>query len=38
MTASPDLATPAARPTIRGHIAIMRIDHWVKHVFGFPES
>ena len=36
MTASPDLATPAARPTIRGHIAIMRIDHWVKQVFVLP--
>lgn len=24
------------RPTLRGHIAIMRIDHWVKQVFVLP--
>lgn len=24
------------RPTLRGHIAIMRVDHWVKQVFVLP--
>lgn len=26
----------AARPTLRGHIAIARFDHWVKNVFVLP--
>jgi 4-hydroxybenzoate polyprenyltransferase len=26
----------AVRPTLRGHIAIARIDHWFKNVFVFP--
>jgi 4-hydroxybenzoate polyprenyltransferase len=30
-------ATPVvARPTLRGHIAIARIDHWFKNVFVIP--
>jgi 4-hydroxybenzoate polyprenyltransferase len=27
---------PAARPTLRGHIQIARIDHWFKNVFVLP--
>ncbi|MDP2292395.1 MAG: UbiA prenyltransferase family protein [Actinomycetota bacterium] len=27
---------PPGRPTLRGHIAIMRVDHWVKQVFVLP--
>jgi len=27
---------PVARPSLRGHVAIMRIDHWVKQVFVLP--
>jgi len=31
------VAAPAVvRPTLRGHIAICRIDHWFKNVFVFP--
>ena len=29
-------ARPAAHATLRGHIAIMRVDHWVKQVFVLP--
>lgn len=29
-------ALPTARPTLRGHIQIARIDHWFKNVFVFP--
>lgn len=29
-------ATTVSRPTVRGHIAIARIDHWVKNVFILP--
>jgi 4-hydroxybenzoate polyprenyltransferase len=29
---------PKARPTLRGHIAIARIDHWFKNVFVFPGA
>jgi decaprenyl-phosphate phosphoribosyltransferase len=32
---SPTVAT-VARPTLRGHLAICRIDHWFKNVFVFP--
>ena len=36
-TPSSTLPQPAfARPTIRGHILIMRIDHWFKNVFVLP--
>jgi decaprenyl-phosphate phosphoribosyltransferase len=36
-TELPATATPTAgRPTLRGHIAICRIDHWFKNVFVFP--
>jgi 4-hydroxybenzoate polyprenyltransferase len=39
-TTSPTTAaaahTPRARATLRGHVAIMRIDHWVKQVFVLP--
>jgi decaprenyl-phosphate phosphoribosyltransferase len=30
------LTLPAGKPTLRGHVAIMRIDHWVKQVFVLP--
>ncbi len=30
------LAPVVSRPTIRGHISIARIDHWVKNVFILP--
>src|ERR1700730_157691 len=35
---APAVAAPArtARPTLRGHIQIMRIDHWFKNVFVLP--
>src|SRR5688572_31616348 len=33
---APPAQTPAARPTLRGHVAIMRIDDWVKQVFVLP--
>ena len=36
LTTTPVPQTPLARPTLRGHIAIMRIDHWVKQVFVLP--
>jgi 4-hydroxybenzoate polyprenyltransferase len=29
-------ALPPGRATLRGHIAIMRVDHWVKQVFVLP--
>jgi decaprenyl-phosphate phosphoribosyltransferase len=34
----PDLTPPlaVARPTLRGHLAICRIDHWFKNVFVLP--
>jgi decaprenyl-phosphate phosphoribosyltransferase len=36
-TRSSTLSPPAdARPSIRGHILIMRIDHWFKNVFVLP--
>ena len=35
-TAAPPSQTPAAGPSLRGHVAIMRIDHWVKQVFVLP--
>ena len=30
------LRLPAGHATLRGHVAIMRIDHWVKQVFVLP--
>jgi decaprenyl-phosphate phosphoribosyltransferase len=30
------LQTIPARPTLRGHVQIMRIDHWFKNVFVLP--
>src|SRR5690242_8140786 len=30
------IALPRGRATLRGHIAIMRVDHWVKQVFVLP--
>src|SRR5881227_2378674 len=30
------LPQAAARPTLRGHIQIARIDHWFKNVFVLP--
>jgi decaprenyl-phosphate phosphoribosyltransferase len=36
-SAAPRPATlPAGRATLRGHIGIMRVDHWVKQVFVLP--
>jgi 4-hydroxybenzoate polyprenyltransferase len=29
---------PAGRATLRGHVAIMRIDHWFKNVFVLPGA
>lgn len=29
-------ATHTARPTLRGHIRIARLDHWIKNVFALP--
>jgi len=36
LSASSTTATTVARPTLRGHIAICRIDHWFKNVFVLP--
>lgn len=33
---SPDPAPPPARPTLAGHLAILRADHWFKNVFVLP--
>src|SRR5438128_1365274 len=30
------VAPVLARPTLRGHVSIARIDHWFKNVFVFP--
>jgi len=35
-SASTTLQEKLASPTLRGHIQIMRIDHWVKNVFVLP--
>jgi 4-hydroxybenzoate polyprenyltransferase len=35
-TATQEPLAPIARPSLRGHLAIMRIDHWVKQVFVLP--
>jgi len=32
------LAPAAIRPSFRGHLAIMRMDHWVKNVFVLPGT
>ena len=32
------LAPAAIRPSFRGHLAIMRTDHWVKNVFVLPGT
>lgn len=29
-------AEPTVRPTLRGHLAVLRIDHWIKNVFVLP--
>lgn len=31
-----DLTMVASRPTLRGHVAIARVDHWFKNVFVLP--
>ena len=36
MSDSSPLAAVVSRPTLRGHISIARIDHWVKNVFILP--
>jgi decaprenyl-phosphate phosphoribosyltransferase len=36
LTTVPEPIAPIARPSLRGHVAIMRIDHWVKQVFVLP--
>src|SRR5687767_9457122 len=33
---STDAQVAQARPTLRGHIEILRIDHWFKNVFVLP--
>jgi 4-hydroxybenzoate polyprenyltransferase len=38
MTSTTSQALPQARPTLRGHIAIARIDHWFKNVFVLPGA
>ena len=35
-TTAPEPLAPIVRPSLRGHLAIMRIDHWVKQVFVLP--
>jgi len=35
-TLTPTSVMPAARPALRGHIQICRIDHWFKNVFVLP--
>ena len=35
-TIAAEVPTGAGRPTLRGHVSIMRIDHWVKQVFVLP--
>jgi decaprenyl-phosphate phosphoribosyltransferase len=35
-TAAEDVTAIAPRPTLRGHLAIARVDHWFKNVFVFP--
>jgi decaprenyl-phosphate phosphoribosyltransferase len=34
--ASTAVLAPPVRPTLRGHLAIARVDHWVKQVFVLP--
>jgi decaprenyl-phosphate phosphoribosyltransferase len=34
--ADPVQAVPRGHPTLRGHVRIMRIDHWTKNVFVLP--
>jgi 4-hydroxybenzoate polyprenyltransferase len=34
--ATRDHVVPFARPTLRGHVAIARVDHWFKNVFVLP--
>jgi 4-hydroxybenzoate polyprenyltransferase len=36
MSDTPPITSVVSRPTLRGHIAIARIDHWVKNVFILP--
>jgi 4-hydroxybenzoate polyprenyltransferase len=36
MTQTAPAAARTARPTLRGHVAIARIDHWFKNVFVLP--
>ena len=36
LSTPPELRPPITRPSLRGHVAIMRIDHWVKQVFVLP--
>ncbi len=36
MSETSPLSSVVARPTLRGHISIARIDHWVKNVFILP--
>ena len=33
---TPTPTPPVVRPTLSGHLAIMRMDHWVKNVFVLP--
>ena len=35
-TERPPLTSMSGRPTLRGHLAIMRVDHWFKQVFVLP--
>ena len=36
MSPSPSPTSAPTRPTLLGHLAIMRVDHWVKQVFVLP--
>lgn len=36
MTPSADRRPAGRRPTLRGHVAIARVDHWFKNVFVIP--
>jgi decaprenyl-phosphate phosphoribosyltransferase len=35
-SAEPVQPVPVGRPSLRGHVQIMRIDHWTKNVFVLP--
>ena len=36
LKSEPTIASSARNPSLRGHLQIARIDHWVKNVFVLP--